>query len=224
MNASRKKEVELLVMNILFDYKIYHNPGKDLQRILDGEGITLIPCSDWSDDICGRFMCINNVPIIYCNSNHTKQMQAFTIAHELGHYFLKHLNNTEPGIVCLERDFNRMDESNDEKKQREVEANYFAACMLMPLNLLQPCFDAFMDWNGRTGQLYVDSQDCNIEDYKACICFLQKEFLASETAIRYRLINLGWLDFNLGYSPFHPDRSMHIAECLKRLDIWKQLQ
>ena len=223
MNLERKKEVEKLVIDILKKYKIYHNPGKELKKILDGEGIVYIAYSEWPDSKCGKFMYINDEPAIYCNSNHSEQRQAFTIAHELGHYFLNHLVDAELEIICLERDFERLDESDDEKKEREVEANFFAACMLLPLDLLQPCFDEFMKFIGRTGQLYVDTQPCNISDYKRCISFLQIEFLASETAIRYRLMNLGGMDFNLNYSPFHYDRGIHIAECLRRLDIWKQL-
>lgn len=220
MNLKRKEEVEHLVIDILENYKIYHNPGKELKKILDGEGIIFVEYSEWPDSTCGKIMYINDDPTIFCNSNHPERRQAFTIAHELGHYFLNHLMDNEPEIICLERDFERLDSSTDLRKEREVEANFFASCLLLPLNLLQPCFKAFLSWNGRTDLLYVDAQKCNIEDYKVCIRFLQNEFLASEAAIRYRLINLGWLDFNLGYSPFHADRGMHIAECLKRLDIW----
>ncbi|MBQ3225280.1 MAG: hypothetical protein IJB42_06180, partial [Oscillospiraceae bacterium] len=47
--------------------------------------------------------------------------------------------------------------------------------------------------------LYVDNQPCNFLDYKKCIYTIQLYFLASELAIRYRLINLGWMDFNLEF-------------------------
>lgn len=144
MTQKRKKEVEQLAMRILSQYRIKDNPGQHLQTILDGEKIQLMGYDDWAEDICGRFMYIDDEPVIFYNAKHTKAMQAFTIAHELGHYFLKHLETEEAEIICLDRDFQRMDDSDDAKKEREVEANYFASCLLMPLNLIHPVFANFM--------------------------------------------------------------------------------
>lgn len=106
-------EVEQLAMRILSQYRIKDNPGQHLQTILDGENIQLMGYDDWAEDICGRFMYIDDEPVIFYNSKHTAAMRAFTIAHELGHYFLKHLETEEAEIICLDRDFQRMDDSDD---------------------------------------------------------------------------------------------------------------
>ena len=121
----------------------------------------------------------------------------------------------EAEIICIDRDFNRLG-NEDDKFEKEVEANYFAACLLMPLNLLTPIFCEFMKRNNRTRVLYVDTQQCNYLDYKQCIRTLQLYFLASESAIRYRLVNLKWMQFNIHFEPT-VDRGISIAEYLQRL-------
>ena len=216
MTLNRKKEIELLAIGILNKYQINKNPGRYIKKIVDGEGIELIDYHEWSEEICGRFMYINDTPVIYYNAKHTERMQAFTLAHELGHYFLSHLDDTEPEIVCLDRDFERLDDSTNEIDKKEVEANFFAACLLLPLHLLKPVFEEFMDWNGRTGVLYVDKQQCNFLDYKSCINIIKFYFFASESAIRYRLINLGWMDFRIEFSQTE-DRGISIARYLRKM-------
>lgn len=215
MTPKRKKEVEQLAMRILSQYRIKDDPGQHLQTILDGEKIQLIGYDNWAEDICGRFMYIDDEPVIFYNAKHTKAMQAFTIAHELGHYFLKHLETEEAEIICLDRDFQRMDDSNDAKKEREVEANYFASCLLMPLDLIHPVFARFMQGQRLSGVLYVDKQQCNFLAYKQCVRVFQMFFTASETAIRFRLISLGWMRFNIQFEE-KEDRGVSIARYLAR--------
>ena len=215
MTPTRKKEVEQFAMQILAKYSIHDNPGKHINKIIDGESISLIDYHEWTEEICGRFLYIDDEPAIFYNAKHTAPMQAFTIAHELGHYFLRHLDGTEAEIICIDRDFNRLG-SNDDASEKEVEANYFASCLLMPFNLLSPVFWTFMERINRRGVLYVDTQQCNFLDYKQCIRTLQLYFLASESAIRYRLVNIGWMRFNIYFEPT-VDRGISIAEYLKRL-------
>ena len=217
MTLNRKKEIELLAIEILLKYQINENPGRQIKKIVCGEGIELIDYHEWAEEVCGRFMYINDTPVIYYNAKHTEHMQVFTIAHELGHYFLNHLDDTEPETICLNRDFERMDDSSDEKAKKEVEAHFFASCLLIPLHLLKPKFDEFMSWNGRTGVLYVDKQQCNFLDYKSCISRMNLYFFASESAIRYRLINLGWMDFRIEFTPTE-DRGTSIAKYLKKME------
>lgn len=101
MTPIRKKEIEQLTMRILSAYHISDNPGKHLQEIISGEKITLIDYHDWSEEVCGRFLFIDDEPAIFYNAKHTEAMQAFTIAHELGHYFLRHLDDMEAEIIAL---------------------------------------------------------------------------------------------------------------------------
>lgn len=214
MTKERKTEVSVLAIDILTKYQINSNPGEHLSKILEGEKIELIDYHEWPDETCGRLMYINGIPVIYYNAKHKKEIQAFTIAHELGHYFLNHLENSEAEIICIDRDFERYDDNDDPQKELEVEANYFAACLLLPRHLLQPAFSAFMAWKDRTVPLYVDKQACNYADYKHCISYIKERFLASESAIRYRLISLNWMEYNFKPDTYSAPKSkrMTIAE------------
>ncbi len=212
MRKERKLEIEQLAMDLLDENKITDNPGKHLDVIAKRERITVLPFKDWPPETCGKILYINNEPVIFYNENHDIKMVNFTIAHELGHYFLKHLENQQAEIICMNRDLQK---SDDRKDPHEVEANFFAACLLMPLNLLMPAFAAFMEWNERyNGVLYVDKQPCNFRDYKCCIHRMQIHFWASETAIRYRLINLGWMNFNMQFNE-KEDRGICLARYLE---------
>ena len=62
---------------------------------------------------------------IYVNKDEADVRKRFTIAHELGHYYL-HFNGTSGTFVSLRRS----------RSARETEANRFAAQLLMPDNLL----------------------------------------------------------------------------------------
>ena len=70
------------------------------------------------DYVAGLFINDDVFPIIVVNSRERRVRQRFTIAHELGHYFLDHGRKSfaEPGGRSL----------------REREAERFAACLLMP--------------------------------------------------------------------------------------------
>ena len=163
-------------------------------------------------------MQIGDEKVIFYNAHHTREMQAFTIAHELGHYFLKHVQDDQPEIICLHRDLQRIDDSKDERLQHEVEANYFASCLLLPLHLLTPVFEGFLQRNNRIKKIYVDTQYCNFTDYMKCVNNIRMYFLVSGTAIRFRLINLGLMEFNIQFSP-DEDRGISIANYLKRYTV-----
>lgn len=63
---------------------------------------------------------------IYLNSEDTPERRTFTLAHELGHYILH-----GDSIVQLRVDQYVYKEGSKEAEE-ETEANYFAACLLMP--------------------------------------------------------------------------------------------
>jgi len=212
MKNERKIELEMFTMEILEKYSISENPPKHLREIAEGEHIAVLPHEGWEPEMCGKIMYINGDPVIFYNANHTERMINFTIAHELGHFYLKHLEDQKTEIICMERDLQKID---DLKDKQEVEANFFAACLLMPFSLLQPAFEAFMKWNDRSnGVLYVDKQSCNLRDYKCCIQRMQLYFDVSQTAIRYRLINLGWMEFNIKFES-NQDNGISLANYLE---------
>lgn len=101
--------------------------------------------------------------LIAFNPNDAWVRQRFTIAHELGHKELGH----GPGL----RD-NNWTFSGSVQDWKEREANAFAAELLMPRDVVR--------W------LIVERDETNIGR-------MSRELGVSEAAMRYRLINLGYL-------------------------------
>lgn len=123
----------------------------------------------------------------------------FTFAHELSHLLLGH------GLYmrqeyCNESDYKgsirRVDDESDITRM-EYQANYLAACILMP----RGSFVTDFLWELRRldlhdkgfGLLFVDSQDCNVNSYMSVTNRLMKFYGASRTAVSIRLKGLGLL-------------------------------
>lgn len=83
-----------------------------------------------------------DVPLIYVNENDAPARQRFSVAHEIGHYVL---HSDLKGDFSDTRDeislnFRRTEESDDQdeaRRRREIQANKFAASLLMPGEVLR---------------------------------------------------------------------------------------
>lgn len=105
---------------------------------------------------------------IYVNKNDVNNRKRFTIAHELGHFFLNHLDN-KGEFVDLHRDMTtsgNIDEKN---------ANEFAACILMKEEYVKEKFKTMQDVGFSTN--YIIEKLANI-------------FVVSKQAMTLRLKNL----------------------------------
>lgn len=96
-----------------------------LKKIADYFSIKVIPYDNFPDSISGTIITNEDGSVtIGVNSKNSKVRQRFTIAHEMGHFFLGH--DIKSQIV---------DDHLDKSTDREKEANKFAAELLMPKNL-----------------------------------------------------------------------------------------
>ena len=111
-------------------------------------------------------------PIIAINSAHHKNRQRFTIAHEIGHYLL----HADDGVHIDERmDILKRDATSSLAiDRREIEANQFAAELLMPRSMLMR---------------KLSQNPLDIEDDQELIQ-LAKEYLVSAQAMTFRVANL----------------------------------
>lgn len=102
----------------------------------------------------------------------------FTIAHEIGHHHLRH--QFEPGLVHVDRGHfisERGPRAADGVDPKEIEANQFAACLLMPSRLVREKVSALGG-----GPL--------LDHHVSC---LARAFKVSEQAMTIRLSTLGLL-------------------------------
>jgi Zn-dependent peptidase ImmA (M78 family) len=141
MSIKAKKTVK----SILQRYKL--KVPVDLSFIAQQEGIQ-IRQESLEDRVSGMLILKEEQSIIVINQEHHPNRQRFTIAHELGHFFLhKNLAHVFFDESLL---FFRDEHSAQGSKYHEIEANIFAAELLMPEQfllerLLDESFDALDD-------------------------------------------------------------------------------
>lgn len=114
--------------------------------------------------------------LIGVNSFHSSTRQRFTIAHEIGHLLLH--GDEEIHIDEKRNTFGRRDEiSSQATDPREIEANQFAAELLMPEFLIRQSLSTLVEENPKI------SVDAAIER-------LASEYVVSQLAMTHRLTNL----------------------------------
>lgn len=128
---------------------------------------------EWApDDVSGALVSKGGRPVILANEKHPPVRQRFSIAHELGHLLLHASDdttrNTRSAVVLF-----RDERSTTGTHKQEIEANRFAASLLMPAEEVR-----------RRVANRVSFLD---EDF---IAGLAREFYVSPQAMAYRLENL----------------------------------
>ncbi len=110
--------------------------------------------------------------LIAVNETHSRVRRRFTIAHEIGHFRLGHLSD-EPHIDREFTAIHRNEISSRATDPREMKANAFAACLLMPEDFL---IKDFVRTGGFDGLALSETA---------------LRYQVSEQALKYRLVNLG---------------------------------
>lgn len=170
------REIEQLVQQILRKHEI-NEPPIPVEEISVGEGLAVLE-SPFASDVSGALIRSGGIAGIAVNASQHPNRKRFTIAHELGHYLLEHKGNEDHldwKFTVLRRDGNSS-EAND---TQEMEANFFAASLLMPRDYLRRDLNLRANFNGEA-ELQQDD-----------ILTLARRYQVSEKAMSYRLINLG---------------------------------
>lgn len=127
-----RRHIKQLVESILGMYQIKTAPI-DVEKLAELIGAE-IRRGEFDHDLSGFAFQKLGAKYIGVNSKDGEQRQRFTIAHELGHIFLHKHNpvNYDQGIIML-----RDSHSSEGNDRREIEANRFAAELLMPEDLIR---------------------------------------------------------------------------------------
>lgn len=145
-------------------------PVKKLAR-MQGAKIRLEPYENDEQGLSGILFRDGDKKIIGVNSLHAPVRQRFTIAHEIGHLVLHDEDLFVDGTsYTISRDRN----SSRAIDQKEIDANQFAACLLMPKEFLAQRLE-----KGRVVAL-------------SKLCELAEEFRVSTEAMTFRLTNLNY--------------------------------
>lgn len=124
----------------------------------------------------GVLVVENGRGMIGYNVNHSRVRQRFTIAHEVGH-FVMHTSSSQQQRLFVDRSmmFKRDGDSSTGDDLQEVQANKFAAALLMPEKLIREA---------------IASSDFDLDD-EDDVNLLAKRFNVSAAAMTFRLKNLG---------------------------------
>lgn len=126
------KKVEAIAEKLLDSVGIDTTPVpvEDIVRKLD----LRLKESDLGQDISGVLVIKNGIGTIGINENDGSLRKRFTIAHEIGHYILHRTS----GDLFIDKTKVHYRDSNSSKGEdyKEMEANSFAAAILMPQKLV----------------------------------------------------------------------------------------
>lgn len=148
-----------------------------VEEIANRLGVTLsYEPFEGKDEISGVLLRDGNRIVIGINSAHANSRQRFSVAHELGHLRMHHGDFFVDKTVRL----NRNKRSSMAIDPKEIEANGFAAELLMPEELLKVAVKKRLN----------KKADIPIEEL---IDDLANECQVSRQAMEYRLMNLGIL-------------------------------
>lgn len=161
MDRNRKKVSELLKRAHV------HRPPVPVEQIADILGLH-VRYSPSADEISGALIRKGKKLIIGVNSYQHPNRQRFTIAHEIGHYILhKGWSFHVDEDFCINRD--------GSNNLAEIQANRFAAELLMPADLLQ-----------------ADISRYHVIDDEV-VGMLANKYKVSQQSMQIRLSNLGYI-------------------------------
>lgn len=172
MASQRTDDPQAKAKQILARLDIHLAPTP-VERVAKALG-AILRFSPLDEELSGMIYIKEGVPIIGVNSMHHPNRQRYTIAHELGHLELhRHLITTE---VHVDKNFPvlmRNPKSASGTELIEIQANQFAAELLMPRKLIQQA---------------LEKKEFDIDDDRP-IEKLAKQFRVSKQALEYRIRN-----------------------------------
>jgi len=128
------------------------------------------------NEISGLLVIENNKAVIGYNSEESNVRQRFTLGHEIGHFVI-HCTNESRNKIFVDKIMYRKNFSSTSEKRQEMQANVFAASLLMPKELVKKEFNKLL-----RGSEYITEEEIVFE--------MANKFKVSEIAMTYRLINL----------------------------------
>lgn len=164
---ARYSKIEAMVLGLL-DQHAQTKPPVRIERIAKDLGVELR--SGDLGDVSGILVRQGSSAVIGINGTQSLQRQRFTIAHELGH-FLLHEGITNHVDKSYRVNF-RSIESSQATNVEEIEANFFAASILMPKKML----------DAQSAEEALDND--------TSVANLARQFQVSRLAMSLRLANL----------------------------------
>lgn len=189
-------EVEQKVQEVLAKYLTKRgNAHKILPNIMEEEEIKFREISSANQKFVGALTKANSGQwYIIINTIENIGRRNFTIAHELGHYFLEHQLQSN-SFYCSD---DTISEESQTTSPLEHEANHFASCLLMPTEKVRNAFLSMLadSRKARVKDFLEVTSDNTFSIWRGICADLTKRYGVSEAALRYRLLKLGMASFH----------------------------
>jgi Zn-dependent peptidase ImmA (M78 family) len=173
MNKERKLLIEKNAENVRIECGVTEYGFKDIFEASEKIGYRDIRYPIGADALLGFSLIKDSDRIIFSNSSLILSREIFSVAHEIGHQRL-HLTESEKTLI-KDDDFNDRDEF-------EIEANFFAACLLMPKDKVDKYIRLELNYDRTTPWAGLD------------IARIQTAFNVSYDMVLVRLKELGYLN------------------------------
>jgi Zn-dependent peptidase ImmA (M78 family) len=164
------QEIERRATKLLHDYDEF-SPPVDVESLARSLGIS-VNFEELDSDVSGLMLIEDGSVKVAINEAHHRHRRRFTLAHEIGHMLLHATGDR----VFVDRRFFRNEWSSSGELREEIEANAFAAALLMPELLIREHVDA------RAGITDID------------VFRLATQFAVSEQAMTLRLVKLNYIE------------------------------
>lgn len=138
-----RAEIESKAVETLRQHGLFSIPV-DPVALANRSGIKVMNAAFSEEGLSGMVAKRGDNIHILVNQNDSPLRKRFTIAHELGHYAL-HLSLTDGEFIDRDADLFREEESGalpDNSRLQEIQANQFAAALLMPDPLVRKAYHA----------------------------------------------------------------------------------
>lgn len=168
------RSIEQRASDVIEQLKINALPVP-VERVAELLGLQVTP-ANLGDEVSGVLVVQDGTGVIGYNKDQARVRQRFSIAHEIGHFVLHH-DDRKLFIDKATTVFHRDGNSATGERRQEVQANQFAAALLMPRALVAQ-----------------EVQSSNYLDDEDMIQELAETFEVSVRAMSLRLVHLGYVE------------------------------
>lgn len=176
MSSRRRSRAERRAEELLRQHGVTA-PPVDVEALAAAEGAE-VRAVKASAELSGLLAREGDRIVIGVNENHHINRRRFTVAHELGHWLLHMKQEPNPLFVDEQMVYFRDETSSKAVDPQEIQANTFAASLLMPRDFLRD------DLRGRPFDINDDVQ----------VGRLARRYRVSVQALSIRLTWLGLVD------------------------------
>ncbi len=193
-----KIEIEKKALSIRHEHNIQSGGIKDIFELIEKMEIDLIRYPFGKDILCGFSAIFEGKKVMVTNSSEILAREIFTAAHELAHLLYDFDLNNEDVKVDMDLTSNR--ESIPEKR-----ADFFAACFLMPEELLRQFI-----------VLQLEKRDFSLTGFD--IVRIQVEFNVSYSAVIERLKEIKAINYEKAAFLYEEQKRYSSGQLFKMLN------